>query len=226
MPEIQGTTFEGPSLSSRVLIRALDLLLALVALVLLAPVMLLTALVVLVTMGNPIFFRQLRAGRHNRPFHIIKFRSMREGVDSHGNVLPDHQRLTTFGRFLRKSSLDELPQLMNVLSGQMSLVGPRPLFLEYFDYYSERERHRLDVRPGITGLAQVSGRNFAGWNRKLEMDALYVEQFGIGLYVKVLLLTIFNVFDWRQVSADPYAAEQALNVERAETRRQDSGAND
>jgi lipopolysaccharide/colanic/teichoic acid biosynthesis glycosyltransferase len=196
-------------------LRSLDVVIAGVALVLLAPLLLLVLILARWQIGSPVFFRQRRAGRNNVPFEIIKFRTMRNLLGDDGQPLPDEQRLTGFGTLLRKTSLDELPELINVLRGEMSLVGPRPLFVEYLPYYTDRERLRLSVPPGLTGLAQISGRNYLGWDRKLELDAWFVEHLSLWLYLKILLMTPVKLLKTGDVSANPYMAEQPLNVERA-----------
>ena len=156
----------------------------------------LSALGVRLTMGAPVFFRQQRAGRNGAPFTILKLRTMREGKGSDGD------RLTSFGRFLRKTSLDEVPQLLNVLRGEMSLIGPRPLLLEYLPRYSAEQARRHEVRPGITGWAQVNGRNTLTWERKFEYDVWYVDHRSLGLDLKILLKTVVNVLLRRGISAE------------------------
>jgi lipopolysaccharide/colanic/teichoic acid biosynthesis glycosyltransferase len=153
-------------------------------------------------MGRPAIFRQQRAGRLGRPFLILKFRSMSQACDAQGRLLPDLQRLQPLGRFLRNSSLDELPQLWNVLRGDMSLVGPRPLLLEYVPRYSPEQRHRLDVRPGITGLAQVSGRNSLEWEDRMRLDLEYVGRLSLGLDLRILFRTVKRVLTAADVPAD------------------------
>lgn len=207
-PQSQGQSVSG-------LFRVLDIGIAGLALGLLSPVLIGCALLVRYHLGKPVFFTQIRAGRDNQPFNIIKFRTMRNANDGDGRPLADADRLTRLGHWLRRTSLDELPELLNVLKGDMSLVGPRPLFLRYFPFYTARERLRLSVRPGLTGLAQISGRNYLGWERKLELDAWYVEHLSPGLYLKVLSLTAIRVWDWRKVATNPYTAERPLDEERA-----------
>ncbi|KIL35404.1 sugar transferase [Cohnella kolymensis] len=153
-----------------------------------------TALLVRLKLGNPVFFKQLRPGLHGRPFMLYKFRTMTDLKDDHGELLPDGLRLTSFGRWLRKLSLDELPQLYNVLKGDMSFVGPRPLLMEYLPLYSEEQAKRHKVRPGITGLAQVRGRNAISWQEKLDLDIWYIENRTFFLDMKILLLTVIKVF--------------------------------
>ncbi len=152
-------------------------------------------------LGWPVFYIQERPGRNGKPFNIIKFRTMTNKCDDHGNLLPDQERTTTIGRFIRKASLDELPEFFNVLKGDMSLVGPRPLLIKYLPYFTERERKRHNVKPGITGLAQVNGRNLLSWDMRLEMDVTYVENMSFWLDVRILFLTIINVIAQKDVLA-------------------------
>ncbi len=175
--------------------RAFDIFVATLMLLALAPVMLLVASLVRVRMGAPVLFRQQRPGRGGRPFMLYKFRSMLEGES-----LPDAQRLTPLGALLRRASLDELPQLLNVLRGDMSLVGPRPLLMEYLPLYSARQARRHEVLPGITGWAQVNGRNATSWPERLELDVWYVEHQSFGLDLKILWLTLARVFSGAGVS--------------------------
>lgn len=196
--------------------RLLDVLLAGLALVFLWPVMVLTALIVRHSIGRPALFRQQRPGLHEKPFHILKFRTMTDERDASGQLLPDKNRLTLLGKVLRRTSLDELPELINVLLGEMSLVGPRPLLMSYLPYYSERERIRHQVRPGITGWAQIHGRNFIPWDERLALDVWYVENQSLLLDLKILVQTIFKVIVREGVSADPDDAETDLDRERQE----------
>jgi lipopolysaccharide/colanic/teichoic acid biosynthesis glycosyltransferase len=173
--------------------RAIDFCAALLALAVFALPMLALAAAIRWAMGSPVLFRQRRVGRGEQVFEVLKFRTMRNAYGPDGRPLPDADRLTPLGRFLRKTSLDELPQLFNVLRGQMSLVGPRPLLVEYLEVYTPRERRRHEVLPGITGLAQVSGRNRLGWDDRLELDAQYVERLGPALDARILLKTVAKV---------------------------------
>lgn len=184
-----------------VLKRLFDIGGAAIALVLLSPVVLVVSVVVICTHGWPILFVQQRPGLHGRPFRILKFRTMRNAVDAAGALKPDAERLTGVGKFLRSSSLDELPALVNVLVGDMSLVGPRPLLMRYLPLYSARQARRHDVRPGITGWAQVNGRNLLTWEEKFEMDVWYVENWSFWLDLKILLRTIVNVLHRKGISA-------------------------
>ena len=173
--------------------RAVDGLVAVVAIVTLAPLGALLALVVRIALGSPVFFRQRRPGLHGVPFEIVKFRTMTDRRDAAGRPLPDAERLTPLGRFLRSTSLDELPELWNVLKGEMSLVGPRPLLTAYLERYTPAQARRHLVRPGVTGLAQVSGRNAVSWERKFALDLEYVERCSLTLDAKILVLTIWQV---------------------------------
>jgi sugar transferase EpsL len=173
--------------------RAIDALVAAAAIVMLAPLGALLALAIRATLGSPVFFRQQRPGLRGRPFEIVKFRTMTDRRDAAGRPLPDAERLTPFGRLLRSTSLDELPELWNVLKGEMSLVGPRPLLTAYLERYTPEQARRHLVRPGITGLAQVTGRNAVSWERKFALDLEYVERCSLILDARILVLTIWQV---------------------------------
>ncbi len=173
--------------------RLFDLVVAVVGLVLLSPLLAILALLVWAFQGRPILFRQQRPGYKGRPFTIYKFRTMSDRRDAHGNLLPDAERLTPFGRFLRSTSLDDLPQLINVLRGEMSLVGPRPLLMQYLERYSPEQMRRHDMPPGITGWAQVNGRNALSWEEKFRLDVWYVDHWSFWLDMKILLLTLWKV---------------------------------
>ena len=168
----------------------------------LLPILFIVILLVRLKLGSPVFFRQVRPGRDGKPFEMIKVRTMLDAKDSQGNLLPDSERLTNFGSFLRSTSLDELPGLWNVLKGDMSLVGPRPLLVEYLKLYSPEQARRHEVRPGITGWAQVNGRNAIRWEDKFKLDVWYVDNRSFWLDVKILLLTIKKVFVRDGISAD------------------------
>jgi lipopolysaccharide/colanic/teichoic acid biosynthesis glycosyltransferase len=185
--------------------RLFDIVAALTLLVLAAPLMALTAVAVWLALGPPVLLRQQRPGLEGKPFTFLKFRSMTEARDARGELLPDAQRLTRFGRWLRASSLDELPQLINVLRGEMSLVGPRPLLMEYLPLYTPRQALRHAVRPGITGWAQVNGRNALSWEEKFELDVWYVENRSFWLDLKILALTARRLFDRRGVRHGDHA---------------------
>jgi sugar transferase EpsL len=185
--------------------RWIDVGVSLAALTVFAPVILATAVVVRVSMGAPVVFRQRRPGRDGKQFTILKFRTMTDARGIDGEPLPDERRLTRVGLLLRKTSLDELPQLVNVLRGDMSLVGPRPLLERYEPWYTRRECTRRDVRPGITGWAQVNGRNALSWDRRLELDAWYVERLSLALDLRILAATVAKVIRRADVHADTVA---------------------
>lgn len=185
--------------------RLFDLVIASFALLLLFPVLLLVAWLVHRRLGGPVLFRQVRPGLHGKPFEMVKFRTMRDAVDTEGNALPDAERLTPFGHFLRSTSLDELPELWNVIKGDMSLVGPRPLLMEYLPLYSVEQARRHEVRPGITGWAQVNGRNAVSWPEKFALDIWYVDNRSLLLDIRILLLTIKKVFVREGISAEGQA---------------------
>jgi lipopolysaccharide/colanic/teichoic acid biosynthesis glycosyltransferase len=182
--------------------RLLDFFIALGAFVFLFPVFMILCIVIRYKLGSAIFFKQKRPGKNGEVFEIIKFRTMQSSTDSAGNLLPDSQRLTSFGRALRSTSLDELPGLLNVIKGDMSLVGPRPLLVEYLPLYSEEQKRRHNVRPGITGWAQVNGRNAIGWDEKFRLDVWYVDNQSLYLDVKILFLTVKKVFFREDISAE------------------------
>jgi len=182
--------------------RVFDFTVSFLALLVLSPIISLLSILVVVKLGIPILFKQKRPGLYGDVFEMIKFRSMRDSADGEGNVLPDSERLTAFGKKLRSSSLDELPGLWNVLKGDMSLVGPRPLLVEYLPLYSVEQARRHDVRPGITGWAQVNGRNAISWEEKFKLDVWYVDNQSFWLDIKILLLTVKKVFVKDGVNAE------------------------
>lgn len=182
--------------------RFIDISASLCALVLLAPVMAIVAWNIRKKLGSPVLFRQVRPGRDGKPFEMVKFRTMRDAVDADGNPLADSERMTPFGGFLRASSLDELPELWNVLKGDMSLVGPRPLLMEYLPLYSQEQNRRHEARPGVTGWAQVNGRNALGWDEKFELDVWYVDNQSFWLDLKIIFMTIKKVVVKEGISAD------------------------
>lgn len=173
--------------------RIIDLIVTIPLLIVTSPFILVISILVRMKLGSPILFRQLRPGLHSKPFHLYKFRSMNDERDNEGNLLSDHIRLTGFGKLLRKYSLDELPQLWNVVKGDISLVGPRPLLMEYLPLYTEDQARRHNVKPGITGWAQVNGRNAISWEEKFKLDLWYVDNRSFGLDVKILCLTFLKV---------------------------------
>ena len=182
--------------------RLLDILVAGIAIVLLSPAMIVVMMLINKKLGSPIFFQQVRPGLGGKPFKMVKFRTMLDAVDSQGNPLPDEVRLTDFGKFLRSTSLDELPELWNVLKGDMSLVGPRPLLMEYLPLYSTDQARRHEVRPGVTGWAQINGRNAISWEQKFELDTWYVDNQSLWLDIKILFLTVWKVVHRDGISAD------------------------
>lgn len=182
--------------------RSIDLLIAFIALLILLPVIFLVALIIRIKLGSPVLYKQNRPGLNGKSFDMVKFRSMLNAADNDGNPLPDAERLTRFGSFLRATSLDELPGIWNVLKGDMSLVGPRPLLMEYLPLYSKEQARRHEVRPGITGWAQVNGRNAISWEDKFKFDVWYVDNQSFWLDLKILFLTIKKVFIREGISAE------------------------
>lgn len=182
--------------------RLLDIVIASSALVLLSPIYALVAYKVKKNLGSPVLFRQVRPGLHGKPFEMIKFRSMKDALDTAGNPLPDSERLTPFGKMLRATSLDEMPELWNVIKGDMSIVGPRPLLMEYLPLYNSEQAKRHEVRPGITGYAQVNGRNAISWEKKFELDTWYVNNHSLWLDFKIMLKTVKKVLAKDDISAE------------------------
>ena len=174
--------------------RLLDLILSLIALIILMPVMIILYVLVRIKLGKPVFFKQQRPGLNEKIFTLYKFRTMTDKKDENGKLLPDSKRLTKFGKFLRSTSLDELPELINIIKGDMSIVGPRPLAVQYLPYYNEKEKHRHDVRPGLTGLAQINGRNNLSWEERFEYDIQYVNKITFKNDIVIILKTIGKVF--------------------------------
>lgn len=174
--------------------RFLDIIISLTALIVLSPVLLIVAILVRIKLGSPVIFKQDRPGKDGKIFKLYKFRSMSDKKDENGKLLPDAERLTKFGKILRATSLDELPELVNILKGEMSLIGPRPLAVSYLPYYNEKEKHRHDVRPGLTGLAQINGRNALNWEERFSYDIEYVENITIINDLKILFKTFYKVF--------------------------------
>lgn len=181
--------------------RILDIILSLIALIIFSPLLISTAILVRFKLGSPILFRQARPGKHEKIFHILKFRSMTDEKDKDGNLLPDEIRLTKFGQFLRSTSIDELPELLNILKGDMAVVGPRPLLVQYLDRYNDEQRHRHDVKPGLTGLAQVNGRNGITWEEKFNYDLHYVKNVTFLGDCKIILQTVQKVFQRQGISS-------------------------
>ena len=191
--------------------RLFDLFVSLVAIIVLIPVIIVVAILVAIKLGRPVLFSQQRPGLNGQVFKMYKFRSMTDERDEHGELLPDAERLPGFGRLLRSTSLDELPGLWNVLKGDMSLVGPRPLLVEYLPLYSEKQAKRHDVRPGITGWAQVNGRNAISWQQKFDYDVWYVENQSLWLDFKILLLTLKKVVARADINQDNQATMEKFN---------------
>lgn len=199
--------------------RVIDFVIVLMALLIIWPFLLIIYIwLTIANKGAGAIFYQERPGKDGKIFKVIKFKSMTDERDVEGNFLPDAQRLTKVGTFVRKTSIDELPQLINVLKGDMALIGPRPLLPEYLPYYTEREQLRHTVRPGITGWAQVNGRNNVTWDQKLELDAYYVEHLSFVMDIKVLFTTIKNVLGGKDIVVVPSTKAGKLNVERADRR--------
>ncbi len=182
--------------------RLLDIIIASIALILLSPLYFYVAYKVKKNLGSPVLFRQIRPGLHGKPFEMIKFRSMKDAIDAQGNLLPDSERLTPFGKMLRSSSLDEMPELWNVIKGDMSIVGPRPLLMEYLPLYNQEQAKRHNVRPGMTGHAQVNGRNAISWEEKFKLDTWYVENQSLWLDFKIMLKTVKKVLAKDDISAE------------------------
>lgn len=185
--------------------RFFDSVVALAALIFLLPVLLVLYCLIAIKMGRPVFFKQTRPGLNGVPFNMVKFRSMTDARDGNGELLADSVRLTGFGKMLRATSLDELPELWNVLKGEMSLVGPRPLLMEYLPLYTKEQAKRNNVRPGITGWAQINGRNAISWEQKFELDAWYADNHTFWLDIKILLLTVWKVLKRSDISSDDHA---------------------
>ncbi len=194
--------------------RIFDLLISCILIVILFPVMILISIAIYITMGSPIFFIQTRPGLNNKLFRIIKFRTMTSKIYESDNHLSDHQRITKLGNFLRKTSLDELPELINVLRGDMSIVGPRPLLVQYLKLYNNKQIKRHEMKPGITGLSQINGRNQASWEKKFELDIWYVENWSFFLDLKILIVTIYKVLTFhgvnqsKEITSEPFKGNQ------------------
>lgn len=198
--------------------RFYDVALSGLALIVLSPILLITAILVRVKLGSPVLFKQDRPGRGEKIFKLYKFRTMTDARDEHGELLSDTERLTAFGRRLRSTSLDELPELFNIIKGDMSIVGPRPLLVSYLPYYRGKERIRHNVRPGLSGLAQISGRNNIGWDARLSKDVEYVERFSFGEDVKIVFKTILQVLRHEDVAVDA-TEEGNLAIIRSEEKK-------
>jgi lipopolysaccharide/colanic/teichoic acid biosynthesis glycosyltransferase len=185
--------------------RLLDLVISVPALIILSPILLLLVCIVRLKLGSPVFFQQVRPGLHGAPFTMYKFRTMTDARDADGSLLSDEQRLTSFGRFLRSTSLDELPELLNVVTGDMSLVGPRPLLMRYLDRYTPEQARRHEVKPGLTGWAQVNGRNAISWEEKFELDVWYVDNRSLWLDIRIIFLTLLQTVRQDGISQEGHA---------------------
>ncbi len=194
--------------------RPMDIILSLIGLIVLSPILLIVALLVRIKLGSPIIFKQKRPGLNEKIFTMYKFRTMTDERDENGDLLPDSVRLTKFGKLLRSTSLDELPELFNILNGDMSIVGPRPLLIEYLPYYTEIERLRHSVRPGLTGLSQINGRNVLGWNERLVTDVDYVKNISFIGDIKIILETIIKVLRRDGITVGKEMVIKDLDVER------------
>lgn len=200
--------------------RILDIISSLLAIIILSPLLAVTAVLVKAKLGSPVLFKQERPGKDEKIFTLMKFRTMTDERDENGELLPDEVRLTKFGKFLRSTSIDELPELINILKGDMSVIGPRPLLVQYLPYYTEEERHRHDVRPGLSGLAQANGRNNVTWEEKFAWDIKYVNEMSLILDINILLKTVFNVLKRDDVVVDSYEVEPNLDDIRREVTTQ------
>lgn len=203
--------------------RGLDFILSLAGIIVLSPVFLILAVLVRCKLGSPVLFKQERPGKDEKIFTLCKFRTMTDRRDAEGKLLPDSQRLPHFGKLLRATSLDELPELLNILKGDMSIIGPRPLLVSYLPYYTEEERMRHQVRPGLTGLAQVSGRNFLDWDRRLEKDVEYVKNLSFAMDLKVLWMTVQTVLGHSEEVAEDTNAVEGNFAEIRKKRLEETG---
>ena len=194
--------------------RWMDFILSLIAILCLSPVLLVTAILVRVKLGSPVLFRQKRPGKDEKIFELYKFRTMTDEKDAEGNLLPDEKRLTSFGKKLRSTSIDELPELFNILKGDMSIVGPRPLLVEYLERYDERQRHRHDVRPGLSGLAQINGRNAIDWETRFEYDLKYIEQISFFGDWKIIFQTVGSALKRENITSETSATMEEFTGEK------------
>ncbi|EOU1828655.1 sugar transferase [Clostridium perfringens] len=191
--------------------RTFDIIASLGGLIVFSPIIIVVAILVRVNLGSPILFTQDRVGKNNKIFKMMKFRTMKDGVDKDGKLLPDSERLTNFGKILRSTSLDELPELINILKGDMSLIGPRPLLIEYLPLYSEEQKRRHNVLPGLTGWAQVNGRNSISWGEKFKLDVYYVNNWSLGLDLKIFFLTFYKLFNREGINQDGESTVEDFN---------------
>ena len=194
--------------------RLIDFILSLRAIIILSPILLIVAILVRIKLGSPVIFKQKRPGLNEKIFTLYKFRTMTDAKDEQGNLLSDEIRLTKFGKLLRSTSLDELPELFNIFKGDMSIVGPRPLLVNYLPFYSDAERHRHDVRPGLTGWAQVNGRNFLNWDYRLKKDVEYVNNISFLFDIKIIVNTVFIVLKKSDIATDTRTVESNFAEER------------
>lgn len=190
--------------------RILDIISSLLAIIILSPLLAVTAVLVKTKLGSPVLFRQERPGKDEKIFTLMKFRTMTDERDENGELLPDEVRLTKFGKFLRSTSIDELPELFNILKGDMSVIGPRPLLVEYIPRYNEHQHRRHEVRPGLSGWAQVNGRNTVSWEDKFDMDVYYVDNYSFAMDVKILFMTVFNVLKREGISSETSATMEVF----------------
>lgn len=191
--------------------RLFDVIVALGGIIILSPILLVCMMLIKCKLGSPIFFKQRRIGKNNKEFEMIKFRTMKDSVDKDGNLLPDKERMTKLGMILRSLSIDELPEFINILKGEMSLIGPRPLLVEYLPLYNDKQIKRHDVTPGLTGWAQVNGRNSLSWCEKFELDVWYVENWSLYLDVRIFFLTFYKVFKREGISQEGQATMEYFN---------------
>ncbi|EIL8447485.1 sugar transferase [Clostridium perfringens] len=191
--------------------RIFDIIASLGGLIVFSPIIIVVAILVRVNLGSPILFTQDRVGKNNKIFKMMKFRTMKDGIDKYGKLLPDSERLTNFGKILRSTSLDELPELINILKGDMSLIGPRPLLIEYLPLYSEEQKRRHNVLPGLTGWAQVNGRNSISWGEKFKLDVYYVNNWSLGLDLKIFFLTFYKLFNREGINQDGESTVEDFN---------------
>lgn len=197
--------------------RILDFILAVALFIITLPILLIVGILVRINLGSPIIFKQKRPGKDEKEFILYKFRTMTDAKDENGELLPDDKRLTKFGLFLRSTSLDELPELINIIKGDMSFVGPRPLLMEYLSLYNEEQKHRHDVRPGLTGLAQVNGRNLLGWEERFNYDIEYVKNINFSEDIKIIFKTVFLVLTRRGVSSTNSKTMEKFNGSKTST---------
>ena len=206
--------------------RLLDIFLSLIAIIILSPIFLILWILVKLKLGTPVLFKQERPGLNEKIFTLYKFRTMTDEKDDKGNLLPDEQRLTKFGKFLRSTSLDELPELINIIKGDMSIVGPRPLLVKYLPLYNEKQKHRHDVRPGLTGLAQINGRNSITWEEKFEYDIKYVNNITFFEDCKIILETIIKVFKRDGINQENSATMDAFMGNKEENNNEEDSRNE